>query len=139
MESFDVDQILIELESEKKNLSGSLNTRAPEAYIEISNGYRSMSSRKNELEEERNSIVKFIEEIDKGKRQTFLESYDKVDKDIREIFSKMTGGNAWLEIQNEDDIFHLEYHILYNFQTSQKENQHQSVVVKRPLLQLHFC
>ncbi|MHB8546091.1 MAG: AAA family ATPase [Nitrosotalea sp.] len=105
LESFDVDRIIVELESEKRNLSGSLNTRAPEAYIEISNGYRSMSSRKNELEEERNSIVKFIEEIDKGKRQTFLESYDKVDKDIREIFSKMTGGNAWLEIQNEDDIF----------------------------------
>ncbi|MGI0007122.1 MAG: chromosome segregation protein SMC, partial [Nitrosotalea sp.] len=105
LESFDVDRILVELESEKRALSGSLNTRAPEAYLEISNGYRSMSSRKNELEAERNSIVKFIEEIDKGKRQTFLESYDKVDKDIREIFSKMTGGNAWLEIQNEDDIF----------------------------------
>jgi chromosome segregation protein len=105
LESFDVDKILLELESEKRNLSGSLNTRAPDAYLEISHGYRSMSSRKNELEEERNSIVKFIEEIDKGKRQTFLESYDKVDKDIREIFSKMTGGNAWLEIQNEDDIF----------------------------------
>ncbi|HZS73638.1 MAG TPA: chromosome segregation SMC family protein [Candidatus Nitrosotalea sp.] len=105
LESFDVDQILVALESEKRNLSGSLNTRAPEAYVDVSNGYRSMSSRKNELEEERNSIVKFIEEIDKGKRQTFLESYDKVDKDIREIFSKMTGGNAWLEIQNEDDIF----------------------------------
>ncbi|MDE1728505.1 MAG: chromosome segregation protein SMC [Thaumarchaeota archaeon] len=105
LESFDVDKIIVELESEKRSLSGSLNTRAPDAYVEISNGYRSMSSRKNELEEERNSIVKFIEEIDKGKRQTFLESYDKVDKDIREIFSKMTGGNAWLEIQNEDDIF----------------------------------
>ncbi len=105
LESFDVDQMLIELESEKRNLSTALNTRAPDMYVEISNGYRSMSSRKNELEEERNSIVKFIEEIDKGKRQTFLESYDKVDKDIREIFSKMTGGNAWLEIQNEDDIF----------------------------------
>ncbi len=105
LESFDVDQILIELESEKRRLTGSLNTRAPDLYVEVSNGYRSMSSRKNELEEERNSIVKFIEEIDKGKRQTFLESYDKVDKDIREIFSKMTGGNAWLEIQNEDDIF----------------------------------
>ncbi|MDE1838897.1 MAG: chromosome segregation protein SMC, partial [Thaumarchaeota archaeon] len=105
LESFDVDRIIVELESEKRSLSGSLNTRAPDTYVEISNGYRSMSSRKNELEEERNSIVKFIEEIDKGKRQTFLESYDKVDKDIREIFSKMTGGNAWLEIQNEDDIF----------------------------------
>ena len=105
LESFDVDQILLELESEKRKLSGTLNTRAPDTYVEISNGYRSMSSRKNELEEERNSIVKFIEEVDKGKRQTFLESYDKVDKDIREIFIKMTGGNAWLEIQNEDDIF----------------------------------
>ena len=105
LESFDVDQILTELEAERKNLSGSLNTRAPETYADISNGYRSMSTRKNELESERNSIVKFIDEIDKDKRQTFLESYDKVDKDIREIFNKMTGGNAWLEIQNEDDIF----------------------------------
>ncbi|MDE1830039.1 MAG: chromosome segregation protein SMC [Thaumarchaeota archaeon] len=105
LESFDVDQILVELEAEKKKMSGSLNTRAPETYADVSNGYRSMSTRKNELEAERNSIVKFIEEIDKDKRQTFLESYDKVDKDIREIFNKMTGGNAWLEIQNEDDIF----------------------------------
>ncbi len=105
LESFDVDQILVELEAEKKKMSGSLNTRAPETYVEVSEGYRSMSTRKNELETERNSIVKFIEEIDKDKRQTFLESYDKVDKDIREIFNKMTGGNAWLEIQNEDDIF----------------------------------
>ncbi len=106
LESFDVDSLLVELESEKKKLTGSLNTKAPETYLEISTGYRSMSTRKNELEAERNSIVKFIEEIDKDKRQTFLESYDKVDKDIREIFNKMTtGGNAWLEIQNEDDIF----------------------------------
>jgi chromosome segregation protein len=105
LESFDVDHLLLELESEKKKLTGSLNTKSPETYVEISNGYRSMSSRKNELEAERNSIVKFIEEIDKDKRQTFLESYDKVDKDIREIFNKMTGGNAWLEIQNEDDLF----------------------------------
>ncbi|MGI0101094.1 MAG: chromosome segregation SMC family protein [Nitrosotalea sp.] len=105
LESFNVDEILVELESEKKKMSGSLNTRAPDTYVEVSDGYRSMSDRKNELESERNSIVKFIEEIDKDKRQTFLESYDKVDKDIREIFNKMTGGNAWLEIQNEDDIF----------------------------------
>ena len=105
LESFNVDEILVDLESEKQKMSGSLNTRAPELYVEVSDGYRSMSTRKNELETERNSIVKFIEEIDKDKRQTFLESYDKVDKDIREIFNKMTGGNAWLEIQNEDDIF----------------------------------
>ncbi|TLX69400.1 MAG: chromosome segregation protein SMC, partial [Thaumarchaeota archaeon] len=72
------------------------------------------------LEEERNSIVKFIEEIDKDKRQTFLESYDKVDKDIREVFHKMTGGNAWLEIQNEDDIFASGLSFLVQFPNKQK-------------------
>jgi chromosome segregation protein len=120
LETFDVEEMLTTLESERKALSGSLNTKAPETYIEISDGYRSMSTRKNELEEERNSIVKFIEEIDKDKRQTFLESYDKVDKDIREVFHKMTGGNAWLEIQNEDDIFASGLSFLAQFPDKQK-------------------
>ncbi|HYL66697.1 MAG TPA: chromosome segregation SMC family protein [Nitrosopumilaceae archaeon] len=120
LETFDVDQIFAALESERKALSGSLNTKAPETYLEISDGYRSMSTRKNELEEERNSIVKFIEEVDKNKRQTFLESYDKVDKDIREVFNKMTGGNAWLEIQNEDDIFASGLSFLVQFPNKQK-------------------
>ena len=120
LDAFDVDQILSRLESEKKALSGTLNTKSPEAYVEISNGYRSMSTRKNELEEERNSIVRFIEEIDKDKRQTFLEAYDKVDKDIREVFNSMTGGNAWLEMQNEDDIFSSGISYLIQFPDKQK-------------------
>ena len=104
VEDFDVEPILQALTAEQKSLT-ALNAKAPETYLEVSNGYRSMSTRKNSLEEERNSIVKFIEEIEKDKRQTFLDAFDKVDKEIRNAFSKMTGGNAWLELQNEDDIF----------------------------------
>ena len=103
-EDFDVEPILQALSAEQRSLT-ALNAKAPETYLEVSNGYRSMSTRKNSLEEERNSIVKFIEEIEKDKRQTFLDAFDKVDKEIRNAFSKMTGGNAWLELQNEDDIF----------------------------------
>ena len=120
LETFDVDQMLTRLEAEKKALSGTLNTKSPEAYVEISNGYRSMSTRKNELEEERNSIVKFIEAIDKDKRQTFLEAYDKVDQDIRKVFNTMTSGSAWLEIQNEDDIFNSGISYLIQFPNKQK-------------------
>lgn len=104
VEDFDVEPILQALTTEQKSLT-TLNAKAPETYLEVSNGYRSMSTRKNSLEEERNSIVKFIEEIEKDKRQTFLDAFDKVDKEIRNAFAKMTGGNAWLELQNEDDIF----------------------------------
>ena len=105
IETFEVEPIIKALTAEQRILSESVNRKAAEQYVELSTGYRSMSTRKNELEEERNSIVKFIEEIDKDKRQTFLDAFDIVDKEIRVIFTKMTGGNAWLELQNEDDIF----------------------------------
>ena len=105
IETFEVAPILKALTSEQKVLAESINRKAAEQYIDLATGYRSMSTRKNELEEERNSIVKFIESIEKDKRQTFLDAFDVVDKEIRVIFSKMTGGNAWLELENEDDIF----------------------------------
>ena len=103
-ETFEVGPLLAGLQAELRSLA-EINAKAPEAYIEASGGYRSMSERKNSLEGERNSIVRFIESVEKEKRQTFLEAFDKVDREIRAIFSKMTGGSAWLELQSEDDIF----------------------------------
>ena len=119
METFDVETIVQGLNSELTSLS-ALNAKAPETYLEVSYGYRSMSTRKNSLEEERNSIVKFIEDIEKDKRQTFLDAFDKVDKEIRLIFNKMTGGNAWLELQNEDDIFNSGISYLIQFPNKPK-------------------
>ena len=103
-ETFDVEFIIDGLSSELSSLS-ALNAKAPQTYLEVSYGYRSMSDRKNSLEEERNRIVKFIEDIERDKRQTFLDAFDQVDKEIRLIFHDMTDGNAWLELQDEDDIF----------------------------------
>ena len=119
METFDVEPIVQGLSSELNNLN-ALNAKAPETYLEVSYGYRSMSTRKNSLEEERNSIVKFIEGIEKDKRQTFLSAFDVVDKEIRLIFNKMTGGNAWLELQNEDDIFNSGISYLIQFRSKPK-------------------
>jgi chromosome segregation protein len=119
METFDVESIVQGLTAELGSLN-ALNAKAPETYLEVSYGYRSMSTRKNSLEEERNSIVKFIEDIEKDKRQTFLDAFDKVDKEIRLIFNKMTGGNAWLELQNEDDIFNSGISYLIQFPNKPK-------------------
>jgi len=119
METFDVESIVQGLSTELTSLN-ALNAKAPETYLEVSYGYRSMSTRKNSLEEERNSIVKFIEDIEKDKRQTFLDAFDKVDKEIRLIFNKMTGGNAWLELQNEDDIFNSGISYLIQFPNKPK-------------------
>ncbi|MEW6043859.1 MAG: chromosome segregation SMC family protein [Thermoproteota archaeon] len=119
-EAFEVDSMLSALESEMNSLVSKLNATAPETYVEVSSGYRSMSDRKNELEGERNAIIRFIEEIDKDKRQTFLEAFDKVDKEIRDAFHTMTGGEAWLELQNEDDIFNSGISYLIQFPNKPK-------------------
>ena len=119
MDTFDVESIVQGLSTELASLN-ALNAKAPETYLEVSYGYRSMSTRKNSLEEERNSIVRFIEDIEKDKRQTFLDAFDKVDKEIRLIFNKMTKGNAWLELQNEDDIFNSGISYLIQFPNKPK-------------------
>ena len=116
---FDVGPLLAELKAEQQSLV-TLNAKAPEAYIVHSDGYRSMSARKNSLENERNSIVKFIEDIEKDKKQTFLDAFDKVDKEIRQMFASMTGGTAWLELQNEDDIFSSGISYMIQFPNKQK-------------------
>ena len=104
-DNFNVDDIVFHLSEEYEILKNRINLRANENYIQIVNGYRGMSHRKNDLEKERNSIVLFIEEIYKEKKNLFMDAFLNINKDINFIFSRIIGGNAWLEIENEEDIF----------------------------------
>ncbi|MCY4491739.1 MAG: chromosome segregation SMC family protein [Thaumarchaeota archaeon] len=119
MDDFDVAPMVQALSVEKQSLE-SLNAKAPENYLKVYEGYRAWSPRKNALEDERNRIVKFIEGVEKEKRQVFLDAFDKVDKEIRLIFKNMTSGNAWLELQNEDDIFNSGISYLIQFPNKPK-------------------
>lgn len=102
--AFDVGQTISELEAELESVA-EFDAGAPSKYAEITQGYKMQSVRKNSLESERNSIVRFINKIEREKRQTFLDAFEVVDGEIRRVFKKMTGGGAWLELQDEDDIF----------------------------------
>jgi chromosome segregation protein len=115
IEVFDVESTISSLESEQNRIKNSLNAGAPSQYVEVSNGYKSSSSKKNMLEKERNTIVAFIESVEKDKRQTFLDAFDTVDTQVKDAFSKMTGGTAWLELENEDDIFNSGLNYLIQF------------------------
>ncbi|MYJ27449.1 MAG: chromosome segregation protein SMC [Cenarchaeum sp. SB0672_bin_9] len=110
-----MDKIRAELEG-----MPPLNANAPASYARVSSGYRSMSERKNELEMDRNGIVAFIEGVEKDKRQTYLDAFDVVDTEIRSIFDKMSGGSAWLELEDEDDIFGSGIRYMVQFPDKQK-------------------
>lgn len=117
VEGYDVDTVVTELVKEHEDLRGSINQLADKTYVQVIDGYRGMSARKNQLETERNSIVRFIEDIEKEKNQVFMEAFDKVNKDVRYMFSTMTGdtGSAWLEIENPDDVFNTGLMLLAQF------------------------
>ena len=113
--NYDVDNLVIQLSEEYEILKSKINLRADENYIQVVNGYRGMSERKNDLEKERNSIVIFIEEIYKEKKNLFMDAFLKINKDINFIFSTIIGGNAWLEIENEEDIFSKGVRLIVQF------------------------
>ena len=114
-EIIEVDILISELTREYDDLKTRLNLRAHETYVQVIEGYRDMSSRKNYLESERNSIVLFISEIDKEKKDVFMDAFKKVDEDIRKTFSDITGGAAYLQIEN-DDVFSGGLSYLVQFQ-----------------------
>jgi chromosome segregation protein len=115
LDEIDVETAIKELTDEYEEVKSRINLRADEAYVQVMNGYRGMSTRRNQLESERNSIVSFIEQIVKEKEKVFTEAFQKVDSDIRATFEKMTGGLAWLEIENPEDIFSSGVMLLVQF------------------------
>jgi chromosome segregation protein len=115
LDEMDVGAAIKELTGEYEGVKSKINLRADEAYVQVMDGYRGMSTRRNQLESERNSIVSFIEEIVKEKEKVFMEAFQRVDGDIRGTFEKMTGGAAWLEIENPTDIFSSGVMLLVRF------------------------
>jgi chromosome segregation protein len=115
LDEMDVETAIKDLTDEYEEVKSRINLRADEAYVQVVSGYRGMSIRRNQLESERNSIVSFIEQIVKEKEKVFMEAFQKVDSDIRATFEKMTGGLAWLEIENSEDIFSSGVMLLVQF------------------------
>ncbi|MGH9991102.1 MAG: hypothetical protein ACREAZ_00430, partial [Nitrososphaera sp.] len=105
LDGMDVGAPIKELSEEYEAVKRVINLRADESYVLVMDGYRGMSGRRNQLENERNSIFSFIQHIEQEKRDVFMEAFQRVDGDIRATFEKMTGGSAWLQIENMEDIF----------------------------------
>ncbi len=115
LDELDVVAAIKELEEEFESVKARINLRADESYVQVMDGYRGMSARRNQLENERNSIVSFIEQIIKEKEDVFMEAFKKVNADIQSTFEKMTGGAAWLEIENPEDLFSSGVMLLVKF------------------------
>jgi chromosome segregation protein len=99
------EPLLAELQAEYQQVIGSVNRGADRQYAEMYVGYKSLSVRHNELENERTSIVNFIESVEGEKRKVFMSAFDRVGAEFSSIFVKLTGGQAMLELEDPDELF----------------------------------
>ena len=85
---------------------GAVNQLALAHYAEQVGRYKELSIRTNELEKEKQSILAFMEEIERKKRQAFMETFNKINENFRKNFHKLSdGGEASLKLDNQEEPF----------------------------------
>ena len=100
-----MERTLQRIGQEKRNL-GMVNQLAIQAYEEDAYNYKMLSVRINELEEEKGSILRFIDEVEREKTEQFMAAYNDICENFSVLFEKLTGGgDGRLELQNPESPF----------------------------------
>jgi chromosome segregation protein len=85
---------------------GAVNQLALAHYAEQIARYKELSVRLNELEKEKQSILSFMDEIERKKRAVFMEAFSKINGNFSKYFLKLTeSGEASLKLENPEEPF----------------------------------
>jgi chromosome segregation protein len=85
---------------------GAVNQLALVHYAEQIARYRELSMHLNELEKEKQSILSFMDEIERKKRAVFMEAFSKINGNFSKYFLKLTeSGEASLKLENPEEPF----------------------------------
>jgi len=85
---------------------GAVNQLALSHYAEQISRYRDLSLRMNELEREKQAIINFMDEVENKKRAVFMETFEKININLRKHFLKVTGGGAAeMKLENPEEPF----------------------------------
>lgn len=84
---------------------GDVNMRAIEEYEQVHAVVSERMSRIEVLEREMSDIKDRIEFFSRKKFEAFNEAFQEIDKNFREIFSRLTMGTGELKLENPEDPF----------------------------------
>ncbi|WP_456366863.1 chromosome segregation protein SMC [Thermococcus sp.] len=93
------------MEAEIRSLE-PVNMKAIEDFEVVERRYLELTSRREQVLAEKESIEDFINEIEGQKRQVFMKTLNEIAKNFSELFSKLSpGGSARLILENQEDPF----------------------------------
>jgi chromosome segregation protein len=83
-----------------------VNLRALEVYDKVKKEYDEILEKVNKLKQEKDEILKIIDEVDRKKKQSFMETFNKLNEGLGNNFVKLSDkGQALLELENKQDPF----------------------------------
>lgn len=92
-----------EIETEIEKLK-PINERAVDDYEKIKERYESQKGYYNKLDEEKQTLIDFMDEIDQKKTKVFMETYEEISENFTEIFSELSpGGTGRLVLENPEE------------------------------------
>ncbi|WP_292459976.1 chromosome segregation protein SMC [Methanothermococcus sp.] len=103
MEINELEKYVIKLENSIKRLE-PINMRAIEDYEYIEERYKELFDKRKEYEEDEKKYLQLIEEVEKRKKEVFMEVYEKIAKNYEEIY-KDIGGTGKLSLENPENPF----------------------------------
>ena len=86
---------------------GSVNLKALEIYEEVEKEYSSLLEKKEKLSNEKEDVVKMMQEIESKKKGLFMKEYNAITENFKRIFFQLStkGGEAYLQLENPENPF----------------------------------
>jgi chromosome segregation protein len=103
-ESFDIKQLkerLPQIEREMQHL-GSINQKALDNFGEYEREMLSIKQKADKLEEERLAVMDMIQKIEDRRSQVFLDCFNEINSNFKEMHRVLGEGEGKLELENPD-------------------------------------
>ncbi|MGC9435074.1 MAG: chromosome segregation protein SMC [Methanomicrobiales archaeon] len=84
---------------------GAVNMLAVEEYDRVCARVAERTERKDTLSRERTNLIERIERFEQMKHDAFMQAFEAIDANFREIFATLTSGSGHLVLECEDDPF----------------------------------
>lgn len=104
----DIDKIKrwIWNDQQKLDAIGHVNMKALDTYEKVEQEYTMLLAKKQKLEEEKNTVMNIMAEIEVKKKELFLKIFDVLNDNFKKLFISLSAkGEAYLELENPDSPF----------------------------------
>ena len=84
---------------------GLLNMKSVREFDRYRTEYEDLKEKVEKIIEEKYSILKVIEELESRRKGKFMQLFNSVNEEFKEIYSKFTGGEGYLILEENEDIY----------------------------------